>query len=421
MRKRIIMANSREYAWPTTPIVVVCIDGSEPGYEGSDNGGYIDLAMTQGVMPFLSGVIERGTFRTGDCVVPSFTNPNNLSIITGRPPAVHGICGNFFYDPVADVEVMMNEPELLRAETIFKAFEDVDARVAVVTAKDKLRRLLGHRLRYGEGGAICFSAEKANQTTLARHGIENVPDLVNMAVPAVYSAELSEFVLAAGVKLMKTIRPDIMYLSTTDYIQHKHAPGSERANDFYAMVDRYLSQIDALGVVLAITADHGMKAKHDTDGNPNVIYLQPLLDQWIGVGRARVILPITDPNVVHHGALGGFATSYLPEDVNVSDILEKLRGVEGIGLALTRSEGCERFELPADRMGDIIVISNSNWVIGSAQERHDLSGLTEPLRSHGGLSEQRIPFILNRPTPDLPAARRLRNFDIFDVALNYAQ
>ena len=61
-------------------------------------------------------------------------------------------------------------------------------------------------------------------------------------MPSVYSADLSEFVFAAGVKLMERYRPDIMYLSTTDYIQHKHAPGTKVANDFYRMMDGYLGR-----------------------------------------------------------------------------------------------------------------------------------------------------------------------------------
>lgn len=418
---RTVIANGREYAWPSAPVVVVCIDGSEPGYEGADGGGYIDTAMAMGAMPFLSKAVAQGTFLTGDCVVPTFTNPNNLSIVTGRPPAIHGICGNYFYDPGRDIEVMMNDPALLRVDTIFKAFQQAGARVAVVTAKDKLRRLLGHGLRFGDDGGICFSAENADQTSLAEHGIENAVAFVGMAVPSVYSAELSEFVFAAGVKLMEAVHPDIMYLSTTDYIQHKHAPGTKTANAFYGMMDRYFARLDELGAVLAITADHGMKAKHDVDGAPRVIYLQPLLDELIGAGRARVILPITDPYVVHHGALGGFATAYLPESVDVEQLLPDIREIEGVQLALTRADACARFELPTDRVGDIIVISEAGWVLGSAPERHDLSGLTEPLRSHGGLSEQRIPFVLNRATPELPTDHGLRNYDIFDAALNYAR
>src|SRR5690606_36721939 len=115
---------------------------------------------------------------------------------------------------------------------------------------------------------------KADQVTQAENGIENALGMVGMPVPSVYSAELSEFVFAAGVRLAETVRPDLMYLSTTDYIQHKFAPGTAGANAFYEMIDRYLARLDALGYVVAITVDHGMIAKATPDGSPHVIYLQ---------------------------------------------------------------------------------------------------------------------------------------------------
>jgi len=239
-------------------------------------------------------------------------------------------------------------------------------------------------------------------------------------VPSVYSAELSEFVFAAGVKLMETRRPDLVYLSTTDYVQHKHAPGTPDANAFYRMMDGYLGRLDALGATVAMTADHGMNGKTDAAGRPQVIYLQDVLDGWIGAGRARVILPITDPYVVHHGALGSFATVHLPGGVDVSGMVARIAALAGMEVVLDRDEACGRFELPKDRMGDVIAVSRKDWVIGTAATRHDLSGLDAPLRSHGGLSEQRVPLIVSRPAPDLPAGARLRNFDIYDVALNHA-
>jgi phosphonoacetate hydrolase len=417
-----VEVNGRRYPWPDRPLVVVCIDGSEPDYDGADEGGgYLERAIEAGVMPWAKRVRETGTWTTADCVVPSFTNPNNLSIVTGATPAVHGICGNFFYDRDADAEVMMNDARFLRAGTILAAFAQAGAKVAAVTAKDKLRTLLGHGLRFGEGGSVCFSAEKADEVSLAEHGIEGVMERVGLPVPPVYSAELSEFVFAAGVHLMEERRPDILYLSTTDYVQHKHAPGSEGANRFYAMMDGYWARLDALGATLAITADHGMKAKHDAAGKPDVIYLQSLLDEWLGAGHARVILPITDPYVVHHGALGGFATVYLPQGTDRTDLVRRLTALDGVECALTREEGCERFGLPPDRVGDLMVVSTRGKVIGTSPERHDLTALKEPLRSHGGLSEQRVPFVFSRPVDLPPGPRRPRNFDIFQVALGHLQ
>ena len=406
-----ITVNGRSYGWPKRPTVVVCIDGSEPAY--------IERAIAGGHMPFLKSVIEMGADLRADCVVPSFTNPNNLSIVTGQPPAVHGIAGNFFLDPDSGQEVMMNDPKFLRTGTIFKAFQDAGAKIAIVTAKDKLRGLLGHGLDFSGGRAICFSSEKSDQTTVSENGIDNAQAMVGRPVPSVYSAELSEFIFDAGVKLMASFRPDIMYLSTTDYIQHKHAPGTPVADAFYAMMDRYLVQLDALGATIVLTADHGMNAKHNNEGSPDVIYLQSVLDGMLGVGKSRVILPITDPYVVHHGALGSFATAYLEEGVDQADVIAKLAAVDGIEAVLTNEEGCARFELPQDRVGDLIVVSTKNKVLGTSADRHDLSQLKEPLRSHGGVSEQTVPLICTKPVIGLDASRRYRNFDAFDLALNH--
>ena len=404
-----VSVNGRDYRFPKTPTVCVCIDGSEPGY--------IERTIEAGLAPNFARLKRDGANLSALSAMPSFTNPNNISIITGRPPAVHGIAGNYFFDPATAKEVMMNDVSFLRAPTIMKAFHDAGAKVAVVTAKDKLRALLGHGLDMASGRAIAFSSEKADQATVKEHGIGDVLARIGRPLPEVYSADLSEFVFAAGVSILERERPDVMYLSTTDYVQHKAAPGSEFANAFYAMMDRYVGELDAAGAVVVLTADHGMNDKHLENGEPDVIYLQTQFDEWLAPGKARVILPITDPYVAHHGALGSFATVYLPPDADVDAILTRLRAVEGVDVALSRAEACARFELPPDRIGDIVVVSTIHKVLGTSRERHDLSGLTEPLRSHGGLTEQVVPMIANRAVT-LPEGHQLRNFDIFDVALN---
>jgi len=401
-----ITVNSRSYRLPSLPTIIVCIDGCEQEY--------INQAIQAGKAPFLAGLNAFGTVLTGDCVVPSFTNPNNLSIVCGAPPSVHGICGNFFFDQEANEEVLMNDAKYLRAPTILAELASAGQRVAVVTAKDKLRSLLGHQMK-----GICFSAEKADQVNLADHGIENIVTRVDMPVPPVYSAELSEFVFAAGLSLLTNERPDLMYLSTTDYVQHKHAPGTPEANAFYQMMDSYFSRYHELGAVVAITADHGMNAKTDSIGRPNIVFLQDLLDARYGKEFARVILPITDPYVVHHGALGGYATIYLRDPENQCDVTNFLAGIAGVEAVLTRTQASEKFEVPQDRIGDLVVLGERLTVLGSAADKHDLTGLTVPLRSHGGMSEQKVPLIFNRKLVDLDSARRLRNFDVIDIALNH--
>lgn len=403
-----VSVNGRNYAWPRVTAIAICLDGCEPAY--------LDEAIKAGLMPALVKIKEKGTVRMAHSVIPSFTNPNNMSIATGRPPSVHGICGNYLYERETGKEVMMNDPRFLRAPTIFKAYYDAGARVAVVTAKDKLRALLGHGLAFDEDRAICFSSEKSDKSTKAEHGIDNASAWLGRPVPEVYSAELSEFVFAAGVKLLKTFKPDVMYLTTTDYVQHKYAPGVPEANAFYEMFDKYLAELDALGAAIVVTADHGMKPKHKADGSPDVIYVQDLLDDWLGKDAARVILPITDPYVVHHGALGSFATAYLPDGADQADIMARLAKIEGIDVVLDNAAACERFELPNDRIGDIVFLSTDNKTLGTSEHRHDLAALNEPLRSHGGLTEQVVPFIVNRKLPDLPSAPELRNFDAFHYA-----
>jgi phosphonoacetate hydrolase len=389
-----LTVNGRSYRVPTEPTVVVCVDGCEPAY--------VDDAIGAGVAPALRRFRERGTYRLSRTVVPSFTNPNNLSIVTGVSAAVHGISGNYFYDAAAGQEVMMNEPRFLRCPTLLAELSRAGCRTVVATAKDKLRSLLGHGLQ-----GICFSAEKGT-------------DLVAMAVPDVYSAELSEYVMAAGLELLRRQRPDVMYLSLTDYVQHKHAPGDPVARGFYAMLDRYFDAFDREGALLGITGDHGMNAKVRADGTPNVVYLGPLLESSLGPGCFRVILPITDPYVVHHGALGSFATIHLDRSTDVAPLIERLRGVPGIGGVWDRAEGCRRFELPPDRVGDVIVVGDRHTVLGKSAEAHDLSLLKEPLRSHGGPTEETVPFIVNRPLSAAYAAGKaeLRNFDMFDGLLN---
>jgi phosphonoacetate hydrolase len=404
-----ITVNGRTYRWMDRPLVVVCVDGCQ--FE------YITAAVAAGSAPFLGRLLAgAGSSFMADCVMPSFTNPNNLSIVTGVTPAVHGICGNFFFDAERGEEVMMNDPRYLRVGTILAAFSAAGARVAVITAKDKLRKLLGNGMN-----GICFSSEKADQVSLEENGIDRVLDRVGLPVPSVYSAALSEFVFVAGVKLMEKERPDLMYLSTTDYIQHKAAPGTGQANDFYAMMDRNLARLDELGATIVLTADHGMNAKHGDDGKPKVVYLQDTLDAWLGENKTRVILPITDPYVIHHGALGSFALVYLTTPDITGALAMRIAALAGMETVLSRDAAAARFELPADRIGDLVVVSQADTVIGTSRNRHDLSGLDVPLRSHGGLSEQKVPLLVNRRVGKQPESRRWRNFDAFDLGLNLAR
>ena len=407
-----LVINNREY--PSTfskTAIVICLDGSQKEY--------LEEASKLNLTPNIDALISNGESLLVHSAIPSFTNPNNISIVTGQPSSVHGICGNFFYTPETGEEVMMNDPKYMNVPTIFSAFEKEGAKILVVTAKDKLRKLLGHGLTFGSGGSICVSAEKADIANLEENGCEDLLNLTGLPLPNVYSADLSEFVFASGLALFENAKPDLIYLSTTDYIQHKFAPGTEGANRFYHMMDGYWSQLSASGADLVLTADHGMSAKHDSKGDPDVIYLQDSLDTWLGVGVARVILPITDPYVAHHGALGSFATIYISDELEIVSTIAKLKDLNGIAEVLGKKEACERFDLPGDRIGDIVIVSEERKVLGINSDHHDFSGLDVPLRSHGGLSEQVVPLISSKTFKTEPTkAIKLRNFDAFHLGLN---
>lgn len=394
--------NGLGYRWPSKPGVIICADGLDMAY--------LDAAFAAGRAPYLAGLMEQGLVRPAAGAMPSFTNPNNMSIVTGQPPLVHGIAGNFFLDQASGEHVMMNDPAYLRAPSILSEFSQAGASVAVVTAKDKLRKLLGYGLDMSN--AICFSTEFADRVTLAENGIEAAP--ITVEIPSVYSAVVSEAVFEAGLNLLTSRKPDLLYLSTTDYIQHLHAPEDETALAFTEMVDDYMRRLAEAGANVILTADHGMNGKSLTDGSPNVAYLQTFLDRF--VPGAVVILPITDPYVVHHGALGSFATIYLLPGDDVEKAATALRDVPAVELVITAAEAEQVLELPQDRIGDLCVMARKDAVLGTREEEHDLSELRGALRSHGGLHEQSVPFAVSDAPSNWPS--KLRNFSAFDVLLN---
>ena len=406
-----ISVNGKSYNWPTKPAVVICLDGSEPGPKG-----YIDTAIRMDCMPFMKSMISKSTYEIGKCAMPSFTNVNNMSIVTGTTPDVHGICGNFFFNPDDGKETLMNDDSFLRVSTIFEAFENAGAKIAIITAKEKLRKLLGKNLKK----AICFSSEKADKANLKENRIENVLDLVKKPLPEVYSSDLSEFIFAAAVEIIKKEKIDLIYLSTTDYIQHKSAPGGKLANNFYNMLDGYLSKFYDLGCEISLTADHGMKGKTNEDGSLNLIYIQDELDKKFGKDECNVVCTITDPYVVHHGALGGFVTIYLKNKAKIDDVINYIKAIKGVELVLNKKDSVKKLNQPEDRIGDIVVTSNENFAIGKKKSDHDLSQLKEPLRTHGGLGETDIPiFISKKIDVSYKSKGVLKNYDIFDLALNY--
>lgn len=396
-----VRVNGREYRMPALPTVVFVIDGGDPRY--------LDDALQRGLMPVLQRMLEHGgTYAVGKGVMPSLTNPNNLTIVTGVPPIGHGVPGNHYLDPASQEEVQLTDPGFLRADTIHAQLRKHGKRVLCVTAKDKLRRLLG------TGGVPSVSAERARELSLPEFHIGNLCEVVGRRNPGIYEWDLSPYAIELGLAIHRKVGLDLLYVTLTDYVQHKQPPGGKMADRFFCRFDELLHHYLAEGFVVGITADHGMNAK------PRVIYLEDVLST-ARVVDARVVLPITDPYVVHHGALGSFAWIYLPSEQR-ERAREALLAIDGVEDVLTREEAATTFQHPIDRIGDLSVTADAQTALGKSRAKHDLSGITdEGLRSHGGRHEQSVPIIISHPLRGPYASRveaGVSNADIHDVLLN---
>ena len=405
--------NGRTYKPPARSIAVICIDGCADEY--------LSVSLAAGRMPNLARMIRAGYRGLVRGALPSFTNVNNTAIVTGMPPSVTGICGNFFLNPETGEEVMMNSPEFRRCDTLLTAAADVGRKVAFITAKEKLRTVLGDGIV--ERGGIVFSSEKVDEAKAQTHGVDNAESIIGKPRPEIYSGDASVYVLEAGAALVEQGRADFLYLSLTDFMQHKFAPEQTESLDFHAQLDTQLGRLLGAGCVVAATADHGMNAKNNSDGEPNVIYVETLLTERFGDG-VRVICPITDPYVVHHGALGSLVMVHLDDASRAPGIGAFLLGQDGITEVYERAMAARKLELAPDRIGDLCVLSGRDVVLGKTRANHDLSVLEGGLRSHGGRYEEMVPLVLSEPLNEnyrRKAQGDPRNFDIFDFACNAAR
>lgn len=410
-RPHSVTANGRQYLLPQRPTVIVCLDGFDPDY--------LSHGIRSGILPTMKSFRDEGFVGFVDAAVPTTTNTNNTSIITGVPPAVHGINGNYYLDVETGEEIMITDAKRLRCETILGAMSEVGVSTVVATAKDKLLQVL----TYGMKDGIGFSSETADKATLDRNGIENIEQLVGRKKPSQYSSDLSLFAFDAALAIFERDKPLLTYVSTSDFIQHQFAAGEPGADEFHRAVDERLAKFVKLGAVVALTADHGMSDKCDDAGEPNVIYLEDKLNDGFGSGSVRVICPIADPFVKHHGALGAFVRVHFLKNGNLDEMMNFVKQLHGIELVLPKEAVAKKFDLPVDREGDFAVFSDRRTVVGARKVDHDLSQLNNHhLRSHGGLGERRVPFIfsarLKRDFERRVEDGTAHNYDIFDFALN---
>ena len=375
----VIEVNGRRYRRPDQKTAVFCLDGVDPRY--------LEDAFERNLVPRLHELAEQGAYVYARSQIPSFTNPNNLSIVTGAPPSVHGVPGNHYLAPDGH-EAQLTDPSVLRAPTIHARFEEAGVSVLAVTAKDKLRSLLG------SGHVPCVSAEKATELDMAAVG--PIARLVPRPVPSIYDWDLSHYALELGLALANPLEVELLYVSLTDFVQHASAPGDELSDAYLRLLDQHVGCYLDGGWRLGLVADHGMNAK------PQICYLGDALEE-AGIGSARVVLPITDPYIVHHAALGSACWVHI-EDPELERAREAIAAVPGVDEVLGRDEAAVTLSLPKDRIGDLVVLADARTALGKTEAEHDLTALRGPLRSHGGRHEQAVPLLLSdRPQGEAAA------------------
>jgi len=339
-----------------TTTIVIMIDGLDPEY--------LEVCPA----PRLEELARSGSRLDVRGMMPSVTNVNNVSLVTGSYPETHGITSNYWLDREQGGEHYMESPEYIRSETMFQRAASKGMRSLLVTAKDKLRRLLSN------GTTVSVSSEQP-------------PDWVVNGVgtpPEIFSLEVNRWVLDAGRFILSQEDFDLVYLTTTDYAMHSHAPDEPESARHIALLDEGIGKlVDAFPQAqFLITADHGMSSK------TRMLHLPDDLAR-AGI-QARAIPIIKDQYTVHHSNLGGCIYIHLQGTTdNPEPALEILRNIDGVEEALSRQDAARRFKLMPERIGDIMALGAQDVVFGNPLE----VALPHKLRSHGSTHELDIPVI----------------------------
>ena len=334
--------------------VLVMIDGFDPEY------------LECSPMSTLRQLAKLGLMTEAKAMMPTVTNVNNVSLITASYPDSHGITSNYWLNREDGREYYMESGEFIKADNMFQEATRQGARSLLVTAKDKLRKLLG------DGATLSVSSEQPPQWVVDGVG----------EPPPIYSLEVNEWVIDAGRYILGQEHYDLVYLTTTDYAMHTYAPEDPEAARHVELLDGAVGRLmDSLpDVQLLLTADHGMYAKRRMIQLPGELASRGI--------QAQAVPIIKDMYTVDHSNLVGCIYLYL-HDCDLDHALDVLRGIQGVDEALSREDAAKKFHLMPGRIGDLMVLGASDVVFGDPQE------VTMPptLRSHGSLHEERVPII----------------------------
>jgi phosphonoacetate hydrolase len=344
--------------------LVFLVDGFDPAY----------VQPTR--MPRLARLMKAGASTLdGRGVLPSLTNVNHISLLTGTYPERHGLSTNFYFDRGSWREVFMDRVEFVREPLLFERVKAAGWSTALVTAKEKLTRLLARGLDH--------------TVDMKSH-----PDAIRTAVgapPEIFSLEINLWVLRVAREVARLLQPDLLYVATTDYPQHKLGPDEPAMQAYLEESDEVLGALldvyDLDDTVVVFTADHGMNAKPRS-----VSPVRVLAEAGI---RAHGVPLIRDGLYAHHRDLGGALYLYFQEAAAVAPARAALVRTPGIEEVVTREEAAGD-HLPADRVGDLICWAARDVALGIWDDG-PATRAESGLRSHGSKHEQRIPMFLAGP------------------------
>ena len=310
-----------------------------------------------------------GFYHHANAVIPSVTNVNNVSIATGTFPETHGITTNYHVDRATGKGEFIEDNRFLLAPTLFevaKASKFADKTALFVTKKKLLRML-------ETGTDIAVAAE------------DPPPEYLQTVGPTepIYSVEINWWLLRAARETLRTHDPELVYCSTTDWVQHKYAPDADLSQQHLAELDRIIGDIidDEPEREIYITADHGMLEK-TTALDPGRV----LTDQGI---PASAIPIIKDRYVAHHGNLGGAAYVFLKNQADTSKAIQTLLNTPGVEEAYSADDAACTFRLHRERIGDIFVLADKTTTFGELETAVESTAV----RSHGSRHESYVPII----------------------------
>lgn len=342
------------------PVFILCIDGLDIAYLDACHTPNLDAIKRRGARPGGDAL-----FRMGRGMLPSVTNVNMTSILTGHYPSGHGIVSNYWLD--RGQEVYMESATYLLAPTLLRRVAQRGGRTALLVAKDKLRSLLD------DGATFATSSERPTPWAVDGAG----------QPPGIYTSEVNLWLFDAALALLRREPIDLCVIITTDYPMHAWPPDDPRAMSYIRGLD---CKVGALlegypSATLLLSADHGMGAKSVGVDLGKLLARKGILAQALPI--------IKDRYVVHHQNLGGAAYIYLERPEDKEKALETLGECPHVEMALPREEAARRFHLHPQRIGDILVLADQETVFGLLHQEVE----AVQVRSHGSLHETLVPIL----------------------------